>query len=262
MDNSRNKNTYTARSIVNYYAGLGWLQPAEIAILKRLQPQLANMKMLDIGVGGGRTTLHFAPLAKQYVGIDYSPKMIAACQQRFKNSEYPISLKVCDARDLSQFDDRSFDFILFSYNGIDYVSHEDRLKVLAEVKRVGKPGCYFFFSSHNLQALEKGLLWQSQININPIESYVKLVRLGLFWLFNMPLMRQKIATSDHLIVRDDSHLYRLSTYYVRATQQLKQLSQDFRQVEIYPWNSQERVSEIDGPIMETALWLYYLCQTG
>ncbi len=260
MGESRNKTTYTATSIVNYYARLDWLQPAEIAILERLRPQLATMKMLDIGIGGGRTTLYFAPLVKQYVGIDYSSKMIAACQQRFKDSEYPMSFEVCDARDMSQFDDNSFDFILFSYNGIDYVSHKDRLKIFAEVKRVGKQGCYFFFSSHNLQTLEKGLTWQKQLSINPIKIYTNLVALGLFWLFNRSLNRQMVADADYLIVRDESHLFRLDTYYIRAAQQLKDLSQDFSHVEIYPWKSKERVLEMDAPVMETELWLYYLCQ--
>ena len=260
MNSSRNKNTYSATDIVKYFTKLSWLQPAEAAVLKRFQPQLTNMKLLDIGVGGGRTTLHFAPSVKQYIGIDYSTKMIAACQKRFENSEHPMSFKVCDARDLSQFEDNLFDFILFSYNGIDYASHEDRLKILAEVKRVGKPGCYFFFSTHNLQALKKELSWRGQLNINPIEIYVNLVRFGLFWLFNMPLIGQKIADFDYLIVRDDSHLYRLNTYYIQAAQQLKQLSQDFESIEIYPWKSQESLLDLDAPIMETELWLYYLCQ--
>ncbi|NEP57098.1 MAG: class I SAM-dependent methyltransferase [Symploca sp. SIO2G7] len=262
MGKSRNKTTYTAASIVNHYARLDWLQPAEVAILEKLRSQLANMKMLDMGVGGGRTTLYFAPLVKQYVGIDYSPKMIAACQQRFKDSEYPISFEICDARDLSQFGDNSFDFILFSYNGIDSVSHTDRLKIFAEVKRVGKPGCYFFFSSHNLQTLEKGLTWQKQLSINPFEIYLNLVSLGLFWLFNRSINRRKVANSDYLIVRDESHMFGLDTYYIRAAQQLKYLSQDFSNVEIYPWKSKERVLEMDAPIMETELWLYYLCQNA
>ncbi|MGF1491363.1 MAG: class I SAM-dependent methyltransferase [Microcoleaceae cyanobacterium] len=261
MDDSRNKTTYTANRIVNHYVGLNRLQPAEAAILERLRPQLATMKMLDMGVGGGRTTLHFAPLVEQYVGIDYSPKMIAACQQRFRGSEYPMRFEVCDARDMSQFDDSSFDFILFSYNGIDYVSHQDRLQIFTEVKRVGKPGCYFFFSSHNLQTLEQGLTWKKQLNINPIEIYVNLVTLGLFWWFNRSLNRRIIVNSDYLIVRDESHLFRLNTYYIRVAQQLKQLAQDFNHVEIYPWKSQEKVSEIDALVMETELWLYYFCQT-
>ncbi|MGK7888352.1 MAG: class I SAM-dependent methyltransferase [Leptolyngbyaceae cyanobacterium] len=256
----KNKSTYTATDIVDYYAGLNSLQPAEAAILAQLQPQLATMTMLDLGVGGGRTTLHFAPLVQQYVGIDYSPQMVAACQHRFRSFEHPVSFEVGNAIAMSQFADHSFDLVLFSYNGIDYVSHGDRLKILAEVTRVGKPGGYFLFSSHNLQALEQNLTWKKHLTLNPLELYINLVSLGIFWGFNLSLSRQLIRDSGYLIVRDDSHLFRLRTYYIRAAHQLQQLDQDFSQVEIYPWNRQAQVSSLDDVALDTPLWLYYLCQ--
>ncbi|NEQ51922.1 MAG: class I SAM-dependent methyltransferase [Leptolyngbya sp. SIO3F4] len=260
LTGDRNSATYAAADIVNYYSQLNRLQPAESAILERLRDQLPNMKMLDMGVGGGRTAQHFAPLVKQYVGVDYSPEMVAACQKRFRKLSHPISFEVGDARDLSQFEDNSFDFILFSFNGIDYVSHEDRLEILREIKRVGKQGCYFFFSSHNLQALENELTWQKQIGPNPLKSYENLVMLGLFWLFNRPMTRATLAASKHLIVRDESHNFRLDTYYIRAAQQVKQLSKDFSQVEIYPWQSTEKILDMGAAVMSQDLWLYYLCR--
>ena len=140
----RNATTYAAADIVRYYSQLNRLQPAEAALLERLRHLLPGMKMLDVGVGGGRTTRHFAPLAQHYIGIDYSPEMVAACQQRFGEFGDSISFEICDARGLRQFDDNSFDFILFSFNGIDYVSHEDRLKIFQEIKRVGKRRLLFF----------------------------------------------------------------------------------------------------------------------
>lgn len=258
----RNTTTYAAANIVSYYTQLNRLQPAEAVILERLREQLPAMTMLDLGVGGGRTTRHFAPLVKQYVGIDCSPNMIAACKRRFENADHPVSLNVGDARDLSQFEDSSFDFILFSYNGIDYVSHEDRLKILAEVKRVGKPGGYFLFSSHNLQTLERDLTWQKQLSFNPIQILANLIMLGLFWRLNPSLSWQTITKSDHLIVRDDSHRYRLDTYYIRAAQQLKQLSKDFSQIEIYSWKNAKQPLEMDSPDIKKVLWLYYLCRIG
>lgn len=256
----RNSTTYAAPDIVSYYTQLNRLQPAESALLERLRNQLPTMKMLDIGVGGGRTTQHFAPLVEQYVGIDYSPKMVTACQKRFSQLDDSMCFHVGDARDLRQFDDSSFDFILFSFNGIDYVSHEDRLKVFQEIKRVGREGCYFFFSSHNLQALENELAWRKKIGQNPLKTYENLVMLGLFWLFNRPMTRETLTGADYLIVRDESHNFRLDTYYIRATQQIKQLSQDFNQVEIYPWQSTESVLDMDAAIMDRDLWTYYLCR--
>ncbi|MEM7793212.1 MAG: class I SAM-dependent methyltransferase, partial [Cyanobacteria bacterium P01_C01_bin.118] len=202
------------------------------------------------------------PLVDQYVGIDYSPQMVAACQKRFSQLDDSISFDVVDARDLSQFNDSSFDLILFSFNGIDYVSHEDRLKIFQEIKRVGKEGCYFFFSSHNLQALENGLIWRKQIGPNPLKTYENLVMLGLFWLFNRPMTRNTLSEADYLVVRDESHNFRLDTYYIRAAQQVKQLAKDFSQVEIYPWQSTERILDMDAAIMGRDLWVYYLCRVN
>ncbi len=57
---------------------------------------------------------------------------------------------VGDARELSGYADESFDFILLSYNGIDYIDPEGREAAMAEIKRVLKPRGWFFFSSHSL----------------------------------------------------------------------------------------------------------------
>ena len=80
MITDTNQQTYTDRSIVRYYARLTALQPAERTILTLLQKRLSKMKMLDLGVGAGRTTNYFAPLVAEYIGVDYSAEMIAACR--------------------------------------------------------------------------------------------------------------------------------------------------------------------------------------
>lgn len=103
------------------------------------------MKMLDIGVGAGRTTHYFAHLTKEYVGIDYSENMIKVCREKFQNYPKKISFEVCDARSLKFFEDSYLDFVLFSYNGLDYMNHEDRLRVLREIRRATKEGGTFVF---------------------------------------------------------------------------------------------------------------------
>jgi ubiquinone/menaquinone biosynthesis C-methylase UbiE len=147
-----NQITYATQGIVQYYTQLKALQPAEQVVFDRLRSQLPNFKMLDIGVGAGRTTQHFQPQVSEYVGIDDSVEMIQACRQRFPQVS-PTAFQVCNARDMACFEDDTFDFILFSFNGIDYVSHDDRLRILKEIHRIGKPGAIFCFSSHNLQVV-------------------------------------------------------------------------------------------------------------
>ena len=179
-----NRQVYITRDVVQHYRQLNQLQPAEQSILDLFGDEWSSIKMLDIGVGGGRTTQHFSRVVQEYVGVDYSDEMIAACQKRFPSSSQSRVFEVVDARDMSQFADNSFDFILFSFNGLDSLSHQDRLQVFQEVKRVGKSGGYFFFSSHSLQGLEREFNWRNQVSLNPLKTYVNLVMFGILRFFN------------------------------------------------------------------------------
>lgn len=254
----RNREVYGDRSIVQYYTQLSLLQPAEQMILDLLQNQWSTIKMLDIGVGGGRTTQHFSQVVMDYVGIDYATEMITACQKRFSASPQPLKFEVCDARNMSQFADNSFDFILFSFNGVDYVSHSDRLKIFQEVSRVGKPGAYFFFSSHNLNGIEPEFNWKNRISLNPMTTYVNLVMLGVLRFFNRAIVLDQLKTATHIILKDESHNFRLNTYYIRPQEQINQLKTDFSKVQVYSWKS---CLEITGDELRsnTDMWLYYLC---
>jgi ubiquinone/menaquinone biosynthesis C-methylase UbiE len=121
----------------------------EARLLEELQGVLSSTRMLDLGVGAGRTTWIFAPLVKDYVGIDVVPEMIQRCVEVYGQTDKQKFL-VADATDLTQFRDSSFDLVLFSYNGIDNLSREGRLDCLREVFRVLTPGGLFFYSSHSL----------------------------------------------------------------------------------------------------------------
>ncbi len=255
----RNQETYQTPGIVWHYTQLNKLQPAEQTILELLQDRLPTMKMLDIGIGGGRTTQHFSPLAGEYIGIDYSAKMIAACQQRFVKSPRSMNLQVVDARDMKQFADDSFDFILFSFNGIDYVSASDRLKILSEVARVGKTGCYFYFSSHNLQGMAAEFNWRTKLSLNPLKTYVNLVMLGLLNIFNLEITHKQLETADYLIIKDESHNFRLQTYYIRPQAQIQQLKSSFDEIKIYSWQTGLEIINPKELSTNVDMWLYYLC---
>jgi ubiquinone/menaquinone biosynthesis C-methylase UbiE len=254
--NDLNQKTYTSQNIVQHYVELSALQPAEVTVLKLLQPLLGSMKMLDIGVGGGRTTQHFSGITAEYMGIDYSAEMIAACQKRFPNTS--AVLQVCDVRDMSQFEDDSFDFILFSFNGIDYMSHADRLKAFAEIQRVGKPGGYFCFSSHNLNGFERQFDFRQQFSLNPLKTYVNLVMAAFLHLFNLPMTLKELRRSPYAILKDESHNFRLNTYYIRPQEQLEQLKLHFENTRIYSWQTGLEITPPDKHYRSDG-WLYYLC---
>lgn len=254
-----NHQIYSKSGVVRYYAQLKQLQPAEITILQWLKPQLSQMKMLDIGVGAGRTTQHFAPLVGEYVGIDYSAKMIAAGRKRFSQVDGDIKLEVCDARNLSRFPENYFDFILFSFNGIDFIAHSDRLQVFEQIRRVGKPGGYFYFSSHNLQAMAPEFNWRKHLGLNPIKTYVNLVMWGILRLCNPGITWEQLKSSDYVILRDESHNFRLQTYYIRPQAQVKQLTPYFKDIKIYSWQTGLELLKESDLYFHQDMWLYYLC---
>jgi ubiquinone/menaquinone biosynthesis C-methylase UbiE len=259
MTKDLNQTTYTAPHIVSYYAQLNKLQPAEQAIFNLLERQGLKLKMLDIGVGGGRTTQHFSKIASEYIGTDYSAEMISACKKRFSGSSSKIQFKVCDARDMSQFADNSFDFILFSFNGIDYASHPNRLKIFQEINRVGKSGSHFFFSSHNIQGIESEFEMKNHISFNPLKIYVNLVMFALLRFFNRRYTLTEIQTADFAIVRDESHNFQLQTYYIRPNEQIHQLGDWFGNLKVYSWKKEIEIADLKELKTNRDMWLYYLC---
>jgi SAM-dependent methyltransferase len=137
---------YTTPSVVGHYAGARGLHGSEAYLFDRWIPD--NARLLDIGVGGGRTT---EPLSARtdYVGIDYSPAMVEATRQRCPGAD----IRLANAAELSAFESARFDVVVFSFNGIDYLTSEQRRRCVAEVSRVLAPGGMFIFSSHNARVL-------------------------------------------------------------------------------------------------------------
>jgi ubiquinone/menaquinone biosynthesis C-methylase UbiE len=143
-----NREKYESDDVVSLYERRSDLQPCEKHLFSRyIRP---GMAILDMGVGGGRTTPYLAKAAGRYVGADYSEGMIEACQRRFPDQEF----QHCDATDMAAFDDEEFDAVVFSFNGIDVIRTDDgRARCLSETARVLKPGGIFIFSSHNAKLL-------------------------------------------------------------------------------------------------------------
>ena len=123
----------------------GWCDPGERAASLRIADRVRGGRILDVGIGTGRTTTLLRLLSNDYVGIDYVPEMVDAARERHPG----VDLHHGDARDLSAFGDGEFDLISFSYNGIDAVGHEDRQRVLKEFHRALRPGGCLMYSTLN-----------------------------------------------------------------------------------------------------------------
>lgn len=236
-------------SVVKWYCGLDEIFESERVILQRLCATIRNKKLLDIGIGGGRTTRELLKLSKNYTGIDYSSEFV-----RIVSNEYPDSnILQADARDLRLFKDESFDFILFSYNGIDYIPPEGRLRALSEIYRVLKPlGC-FMFSTHNLNYKRLGKLpWRENSLSNPAR-----LKSWLSAITHMPkhlvLRRHEIHNHEYAILNDSANGYSLLTYHIGIDEQTRQLRHcGFDNTEVYNLKGDRITHDRDYP------WTYYL----
>jgi SAM-dependent methyltransferase len=222
-----NQNIFEDRKVIAYYAQDLDLTDAESLIFRRYRTDYVdNRRVLDVGVGTGRTVPSFAPNAAHYVGIDYSYRMIDICKARF--SHYRIEHG--DARDLARFNSGSFDCVLFSYNGIDMVDHTDRQVVLGEVSRVLTVGGIFIFSSHNLQWGLKQPLWRSLVQVGvprtPVQAIKRLARIGLRGRNYLRYRHTQTRTEDYAVILDPGHDFTLPIYHVDPLAQRKQLWQN------------------------------------
>lgn len=141
-----NRSYYDSPGIAAGYAAREWLFRAEEVILAHLRPELRGGRLLDIGVGAGRTTPHLRSLVATYVGIDFSVEMLERARSRFPDAD----LRFGDARRLEGFAAAAFDAVCMSYGAIDDMNAGDRRLVLTEVHRVLRPGGVFFFSADDL----------------------------------------------------------------------------------------------------------------
>ncbi len=152
-----NLGVYRAADVVAYYATQSHLPPCERRLFDTYLRQ--GGAILDLGVGGGRTTPYLASIASRYVGVDYSEEMVQVCRAKFPELQF----EVADASALSRFADASFDSVVFSYNGIDMLAPDEKRKnCLRECYRLLRPGGVFIFSSHNPRSLFLDWQWDQE----------------------------------------------------------------------------------------------------
>jgi ubiquinone/menaquinone biosynthesis C-methylase UbiE len=239
-----NLTTYERRDVASWYGSLDSLFPAERVIAELVLTP--DTDMVDLGVGGGRTTKQLAARCGSYIGLDYATAMVEEARRTCAPGTHIIR---ADATRMHQIADASADFVLFSFNGIDYVPHAERMKILHEVRRICRPGARFAFSSHNLLAAPKAFL--------PARPSPKAVAKAIAQqALNFPLGLK--AQRPHALLNDGAHRFGLLTYYVRPTEQFQQLAEaGFNSIKMFAFYTGQAVGAdtTDG-------FPYYLCVAG
>lgn len=249
--NTDNRETWRSKDVIDHYCARTSLQPAEQIIFTILAEAMPEMRMLDIGVGAGRTTRHFSKTVQEYVGVDYSEGMVEYCRDHFKQYRF----EVADVREMAYFEDEYFDFILFSYNGLDCVDHEGRLKALREINRICKKGGHFAFSSHNRQSLES--LFHLRWSFNPFIFYKRLSKYSKLKHANRELPTYNNAM--YSLIKDGSHDYGLTHYYISPNDQARQLMDSgFSDIRFFSNELEKEITNQEQLSSLRETWIYYL----
>jgi SAM-dependent methyltransferase len=206
--------------------------PAERLVFAQERARIETGPVLDIGVGAGRTTACLAALCGKYYGVDYSPAMIAHCRQRFVGNP-ALEFILADAASMPTLETGSFPFILFSFNGIDSVTHEHRLRILQEIRRLLAPDGRFVFSAHNraYRDIQRVPRFHRPLRLRGIaRTLVEIAN-------NLRVRRGAFACPEYELINDPPHLFSILTYYIGRAAQIAQLeSQGFRVLSVIDAN--------------------------
>ena len=219
-------NHETMRSAVLEYRRTEDLETHERAALASIVDHVQDKRILDIGVGAGRTVSGLRKISEKYIGIDYVQEMVDHCRSRFPGVQFDR----IDARFMERFADASFDLIVFACNGICMVDHAGRLQILREVHRVLSPGGFFFFSTSNVNDPRRNRFLELppfELSMNPLKTGVRAVRFAAetaYRLFNRVRHRHlQVRTADYEMLNGKSHHYRTMIYFIGLEQQRRQL---------------------------------------
>ena len=208
---------YSRQDIVEDFASRDYLMPAEFVALGEVWQQVRG-DILDVGVGAGRTTGYLRGISASYRALDISPNMAEACRVRHPG----VDVEVGDALTLAGHADASYDLVLFSFNGIDYVEHAERRQVLAAAFRVLRPGGAFVYSSHNVRVLGGRLPPVEPVRLAPTADPVRLLVRSVRSLATAVrrhrnrrrLDDRQYLADGHALVNDQAYDHALLTVYV------------------------------------------------
>lgn len=248
----QNQIIYSQKQIVDSYSKSKFLFKAEEVIFNKYETLIKNGLVIDIGVGGGRTSYFLIPKTSHYIGIDYSQTMVEACKQKFNTTDY----RVHDAANLETIQNNSADFVLFSFNGIDCVDFNHRTRILKEINRILKPNGIFTFSFHNSQCINK--LYTFSLPKNPLNWYKEFKRIKQLKSLNGDF--NKFNNLNYFSIYDGAENFETLVLYTKPTFQIAELEKNGFMVENIYNTTAGKCLEINELQNCTIPWIYLTCK--
>jgi len=120
----------------------------------------AHGNVLELGVGSGLNLAFYdRTRVEKVTGIDPSAPLLSRARARVADAPVPVELVEGMAENLP-FDARSFDSVLVTFS---LCSVDDPARVLAEVRRVLRPGGELVFVEHGLAPDARTQRWQHRL---------------------------------------------------------------------------------------------------
>lgn len=187
-----------------------------------------NAKILDCAAGTGAYALYLADKGFHVTATDLTPRHIEYINNQLKQKPYSMQTNILDARDLSIFDNESFDIVLNMGPFYHLVDAADREKCMNEGLRVLKCG---------------GLFITAYISRFSVFPYVATSDSNYI---NIELANQLYKTG--MLRHDDPNCFWTDTYYA-SPDEMERCYKD-RSLEIVDHFAQDGIAPLMGRVID------------
>lgn len=116
-------------------------------------------RLVDLGCGTGRLSIHFACKGYDCVGVDLSDEMLDKAKKNSELAKCRVDWRKANLLDLSDLPDSSFDYAACLFSTLGMIrGAKNRASVIANAYRLLKPGGRFVLHIHNRYF--RGLGWR------------------------------------------------------------------------------------------------------
>ena len=146
---------------------LARMNPARFAYFDPLVRHWSDLRVLDVGCGGGLATACLMQRGARVVGLDLSRASLHVAARQTRRPGHPEAVFICGRAETLPFTDASFDVVWCT----DVLEHlADLPAAIAQIARVLKPGGLFLYDTINRSWLSRLLVigfWEYLAGVAP-----------------------------------------------------------------------------------------------